>query len=168
MKVGDTVHSALMLDLMEEDSNFLNPDICKYCINYIEKNIDKTKIYNKRHVLHINETLDSTLINVLTCYKNLYLDHYLNNIEIVYWPVGERHVWHTDDVYYHKTTITYLNEDYEGGRTIVKDKIIQPKTGRVIKFDSSVLHAVTQLTKGKRYVIVAWYNKNGKDNSIHT
>jgi predicted 2-oxoglutarate/Fe(II)-dependent dioxygenase YbiX len=149
-----------MLDLMEED-NFLHSNICKYCIDYIKTNMTKTKIYNKRHVLPINETSDPTLINVVNHYKNLYLNHYLNNIQIVYWPVGEKHIWHRDDLHYDKTTITYLNDNYEDGRTIVKDKIIQPKIGKIIKFDGNILHAVTQLTKGKRYVIVAWYNKNG-------
>ena len=174
MKVGDTVHSVLMLNLTEEDNSFLHPNICKYCIDYLKDNLDKTNIWQKRHRLYIGDTIDPTLKNVVNYYKPLIKNYYLINIELIYWPMGEYHDWHKDNGYknpnknYYYTTITYLNSDYEGGRTIVQDKTIEPTIGKIIKFDANIMHMVTQLTKGKRYVIVAWYNKNGKDNSIHT
>jgi len=173
MNLGDMVHSVLMLDLTEED-NFLHPNICKYCIDIIKNNLHKTKTFFKRKVLYIGDSLDPTIINLLDYYKSLYKNHYIKNIEIVYWPVGELHTWHIDTGYknelknYDITTITYLNENYEGGRTIVKDKTIEPKIGKIVKFSAEIPHMVTELTKGERYVIVAWYNKNGKNNSIYT
>ena len=53
-------------------------------------------------------------------------------MEIIKWPAGEYHDWHDDKIYYHKTTITYLNEDYEGGRTTVEDYTVEPKTGKIV------------------------------------
>ena len=171
MNLGDMVHSVLMLDLMEEDNNFLHPNICKYCIDLIKNNLEKTKIHFKRHTYNFEQIYsdhkDPTIKNLYFYYKSLYKNYYIKNIEIVYWPIGEKHSWHMDAGWedekynYDITTITYLNEDYEGGRTIVKDKIIEPKIGKIIKFSAETSHMVTELTKGKRYVIVAWYNKNG-------
>ena len=152
---------------MEEDSNFLHPNICKYCIDYLKYNLNKTNIWHNRFTLNIENTFDSTLKNVVNYYKPLIKNHHLVNIEIVYWPLGAYMNWHKDNGHknpnqnYDYTTITYLNSDYEGGRTIVQDKTVEPKIGQIIKFDSSIMHMVTQLTKGERYVILAWYRKNG-------
>ena len=52
-----------------------------------------------------------------------------------------------------------MNKNYEGGRTIVENKTIEPEIGKIVKFYSEKKHMVTELLKGKRYVIVAWYNK---------
>ena len=78
-------------------------------------------------------------------------------MELIYWPVGEYHDWHDDTIYYDKTTITYLNDNYEGGRTKVQNYEVVPKMGKIILFDSDKKHKVSPLLKGERYVILAWY-----------
>ena len=82
---------------------------------------------------------------------------YLANLEIVYWPKGIFMDWHDDLIYYNHTTITNLNDDYEGGRTLVEDYEVKPSVGKLVLFGSEKMHKVTRLEKNVRYVIGAWY-----------
>ena len=66
--------------------------------------------------------------------------------------------WHDDTDYYNKTTITYLNQEYDGGRTIVGNYTVEPETGKIILFNSNIKHKVLPLIKGDRYVMLVWYN----------
>ena len=148
------------MDIVEIDK-FLTKEICNYCINFYENNSDHWQHFNKRQKIQLQNLLNRDLeINRLYLkYMKLYPNHKLKNMEIIKWPAGEYHDWHDDKIYYHKTTITYLNEDYEGGRTTVEDYTVKPKTGKIILFDAETKHRVSMLTKGPRYVILAWYNK---------
>ena len=84
-------------------------------------------------------------------------DTKINCVQIVFWPVGESHDWHDDTIYYDITTITYLNEDFEGGRTIVEDVEIKPETGKYVEFNSNKKHMVSKLISGERFVLLCWY-----------
>jgi len=146
---------------MIEIENFLNKETCNHCINFFNKNESKSLIFHKRKKLPILEMLnvDLKIDQLVDKYKKIYPGFKISNFEILKWPVGELHDWHNDTIYYNKTTITYLNEDYEGGRTTVEDYTVEPKTGKIILFDAETKHRVSMLTKGPRYVILAWYNK---------
>jgi len=159
------VHLEQMYSQMEEDKNFLHPNICNYCIDLIKSNLNKSHMFGDRYVLPFHQIEDPTIKSLQEFYEKLYSDKYLKNIEIVYWPVNEYHDWHDDTKYYDYTTITYLNDGYEGGRTMVGNITIEPTIGKIVKFPANIRHCVSKLTKGNRYVIVAWFNKNGKNNS---
>lgn len=79
-------------------------------------------------------------------------------MELISWLKGGFHDWHDDTIYYKYTTITYLNDNFIGGRTELKDLIIEPEVGKFIGFDASTQHKVNKLESGSRYVILAWYN----------
>ena len=51
-----------------------------------------------------------------------------------------------------------LNEEYEGGMFVIRDKEIKIKTGEILIFPSNFLypHQVTKITMGTRYSFVAW------------
>ncbi len=55
-----------------------------------------------------------------------------------------------------------LNEDYEGGeicfRSSEHESCTRPKMGEVVAFSSFLSHKVKPVTKGDRYVVVAWFN----------
>lgn len=81
--------------------------------------------------------------------------------EIVYWPLHSEMMPHKDyssneTVF---TSITYLNDNYEGGRTyFVGDMEFQPKVGRTVCFDGKeYLHGVSQITRNERYSLPIWY-----------
>ena len=145
---------------MIEIKNFLTEKTCKDCIDFFNKNYSKTKIFHKRKKLNL---LNLTKINVkmknlLDKYSKIYPGYNISNFEILKWPIGEYHDWHTDTIYYDKTTITYLNKDYKGGRTTVDNYTVEPETGKIILFDSGIRHKVSPLTEGERYVMLVWYN----------
>jgi len=146
---------------MIEIENFLSQDICDYSINYFRRNKKHSLKFNKRKKLNLqDEKKDPVILNLITRYSKIYPNYYLKNIELIYWPIGEHHDWHDDTIYYDKTTITYLNKNYEGGRTIVKNYEVSPETGKIILFDSDIKHKVSPLLNGERYVILAWYKHN--------
>jgi len=73
--------------------------------------------------------------------------------------------WHSDDWIHHEkmikwrrviSSITYLNDDYEGGETEFDGKIIKPETGKTLVFPSSWCfpHRGNPVTKGTKYILV--------------
>jgi hypothetical protein len=149
-----------------EIKNFLSKQECYNCINFFDINESKSTYYNKRKkldILHLSKK-DTNIIKLITKYSSIYPGYYISNFEILKWPVGEYHDWHDDTIYYDKTTITYLNKDYIGGRTMVDKYSVEPEIGKIILFDSNIKHKVSLLTKGDRYVILVWYNSIIKKN----
>ena len=143
---------------MTEIENFLNKDTCKYLIDFFNKNLDKTIKFNLRHLIRLYDIKDDqNITNLINVYKSIRPKQKLENIELIMWPEGESHEWHDDATYYKYTTITYLNEDYEGGITHVEDYKVTPKIGKIILFNSNKQHMVSQLERGIRFVILAWY-----------
>ena len=146
---------------MKVINNFLSK---KDCENLIEKFISLNGSYisyKKRYLIYLNDWPKEILfIDIIKKFERN--DIKINNIQIVFWPIGEYHEWHDDTIYYDITTITYLNENYEGGRTIVEDIEIKPETGKYIEFNSNRKHMVTELTSGERFVLLCWYKNEPK------
>jgi hypothetical protein len=56
------------------------------------------------------------------------------------------------------TGIIYLNDNYEGGETVIEDRIITPAIGKFIFFQGSKLtHRVNEIVFGSRYTIPCWF-----------
>tara|TARA_R100001143_G_scaffold8422_1_gene10516 strand:- start:111 stop:587 length:477 start_codon:yes stop_codon:yes gene_type:complete len=81
----------------------------------------------------------------------------LSYFQLVKWPQqgqGE----HVDFDYHPYSTIIYLNDDFEGGETVVGEKTISPKKYKLIGFEGNkITHKVNNITKGTRYTIPCWY-----------
>tara|TARA_R100001015_G_C4542197_1_gene105939 strand:+ start:146 stop:589 length:444 start_codon:yes stop_codon:yes gene_type:complete len=139
--------------------DFLDKEVCTYCIKYFKENISDAIYFQKRMKLGLfNCKEDDTIKKLVDKYSKIYPGHYLKNIEISEWPVGESHKWHRDNQFYDKTTITYLNDNYKGGVNFVKNFKSEPKTGKIILFNSEDIHMASMLEEGVRYVILAWFN----------
>jgi|TARA_R100000152_G_C6708955_1_gene136921 hypothetical protein len=140
--------------------NFLSKEICNHCINFFNTYESRASFYQKRKKIHVLNmlNLDPKIDQLVDKYKEIYPGHHIKNFEILKWPVGEYHDWHDDTDYYNKTTITYLNQEYDGGRTIVGNYTVKPETGKIILFNSNIKHKVLPLIKGDRYVMLVWYN----------
>ena len=84
-------------------------------------------------------------------------------IEIVKWPQGTFQSLHIDNTSSDTifTSITYLNDDFEGGNTHIDDgTTIGIKSARTVMFNGMrYLHGVTEINKGTRYTVAAWYKK---------
>ena len=90
----------------------------------------------------------------------------LQNVEIVKYPCGACKGFHHDRARPTTTgaSITYINDDYIGGHTIVEGVDVQPLSGRTVYFDGMEFrHGVSNVLKRDRYTISMWY---GKDKSM--
>lgn len=92
---------------------------------------------------------------------------------IVLWKEGKSHPRHKDNGYPSDngilqnrifTSITYLNEGYEGGETFVQtehgdDYISVPKVGSTVIFpsDETAEHGVYEVKKGMRVTLPIWF-----------
>ena len=87
--------------------------------------------------------------------------------QIVHWPVGSYLDLHKDvDVPPHNsngsgivdwTGVCYLNDNFEGGQTVVGDDKIEAKKGKALLFNSkNILHGVNKVG-GNRYTFIAWF-----------
>jgi hypothetical protein len=91
--------------------------------------------------------------------------YYNSNIidwcEIVRWPCNSWQPYHLDKASEKTslTSITYLNENFDGGCTIMHDGTkVKPKTGRTVIFDGNkYIHGVEPILKGERYTLPIWY-----------
>ena len=56
------------------------------------------------------------------------------------------------------TFLGLMNEDFEGGEFVVRDKVVEFKQGDIMNFPSTFIypHRVEEITKGTRYSFVAW------------
>ncbi len=143
---------------MKTINNFLSKKECKNLIQKFKSLNGNYVLFNKRYLININQWPEEELFkNVIKKFERD--DIKIKTIEIAFWPVGESHGWHDDTIYYDITTITYLNEGYEGGRTIVEDIEIKPETGKYVEFNSNKKHMVTELISGQRFVLLCWYKK---------
>ena len=139
--------------------DFLDKETCNHCIKYMQEHRSKTEPFQKTMRLGLfNCKEDKKIKKLVDKYSKIYPGHYLKNIEISEWPVGESHKWHRDNQFYDRTTITYLNDNYVGGVNFVKKFKSEPKTGKIIIFNSDDIHMASMLEEGIRYVILAWFN----------
>jgi len=146
---------------MKVKNNFLSLEECQNLIKkFISLNENFIR-YEKRYLINLDHwPKEKLFVDVIKKYERE--DIKINCIQIVFWPIGESHGWHDDTIYYDITTITYLNEGYEGGRTIVEDVEIKPETGKYVEFESFRKHKVTELISGKRFVLICWYKNESK------
>ena len=95
-------------------------------------------------------------------------DTYVELAEIIKWPTGSHQPYHTDMSRESTTftSITYLNDNFEGGETefTTENFSVKPKVGRTILFDGKRFeHGVKTITEGVRYTFALWYSNNIMD-----
>ena len=127
---------------------------------FIDSRSISTDIF-KKTVLQINNT-------AVSFYGR---DTYVECAQIVEWCKGSQQLPHHDVAREatKSTSITYLNDDFEGGETYFteEDLIIKPKRGKTVFFDGKEFeHGVQKITQGIRYTLAVWYSKNIYDSVI--
>ena len=96
----------------------------------------------------------------------------VETIQVLRYPTGGHYEWHMDagtdhdEVYQRKLSMTaYVNSpdtDYEGGELLINTghidlEVSGMKKGGACFFTSFCLHKVKPVTKGVRWVLVAWF-----------
>jgi len=93
---------------------------------------------------------------------------FLIDVKLAKYDVNDEYAWHSDHLFTEKdvqlkralTSITYLNDDFEGGETEFKDMIIKPKSGYTLIFPSEwfIVHRGKPVLKGTKYILVSHMN----------
>jgi hypothetical protein len=152
---------------MIEVNNFMSKEDIDLFIDFHKKNFNLKNNFSKKHrqteIIMCHKIHDvSTIIKIKDklnkFIKNINKNYIINYFEIVKWPTNEFQPEHLDFNYHPYTSILYLNEDFEGGETVVGDKIIIPKKNKLIAFEGNkIIHKVNEIKKGIRYTIPCWY-----------
>ena len=151
---------------MKVVKNFLSEDKINYLIDYHKNNFNIENNISKKHrdteIIICDEDPESfkeikTILNNFI--KNINKNYVINYFEIVKWPCGESQIEHFDFEYNPYTTILYLNDDFEGGETVVGHQAIIPEKNKLVGFEGNkIIHSVKEITKGTRYTLPCWYS----------
>jgi hypothetical protein len=157
-----------MTDVVEIES-FLSVDECNRLIEIHRKLlIHSGKLHNETEVLNVmymmsSDNEDDIFIKyihgkITDHIKAIDRGSFINFFEIVKWKEGLSMSKHFDFDFHTWTSVIYLNDDYEGGETVVGDKEVVPLKGKIVTFQGvSVLHGVNKVLKGDRYTVPVWY-----------
>jgi glutaredoxin-related protein len=156
---------------MKETHNFISDKESNSLINFHKENFNLNNSYSKKHreteVLQCaympKNSLVENMYSLLDNYiKTINKDYEINYFEIVKWPQNEFQDKHKDYSFHPYTSILYLNDNFNGGETVVDDKIIKPKKCKLISFEGNqIIHGVNTITKGERYTVPCWYKNKG-------
>ena len=138
--------------------NFLSPNECDFYIDFFNQHSRYVEQFRDTFVLR--DMPDPFLLQKFSIIENKFQVS-LNYFEIVKWPKNSYQDWHQDgkiNINNNFTGIIYLNDNYEGGETVIEDRIITPAIGKFIFFQGSKLtHRVNEIVFGSRYTIPCWF-----------
>ena len=158
---------------MEIIDNFLTIDECDFIASYYKE-------HSENHLMDENLTTHIRFLDISFYHFRMrsLIKKFIRNIEkdfsflmfnygqIVYWPNGSSKGLHIDvdsppskDVgsgIVDWTAVCYLNDNFDGGQTLIGNDKIEAKKGRLVLFNSKkILHGVNKVC-GNRYTFIAW------------
>ena len=139
------------MDVPEPDGN--------YGAIYLGGNVDPTTIK-----VDDNELFKTVVHAVTNLCKSFDPDIVLDYVGVVRWPPGtfmkphfDKNDIHGPDVF---AAMLYLNDDFEGGHTLFEQYDIKPEVGKLVIFSNSqLLHHVSKVEEGERFVLSFWYKR---------
>lgn len=149
--------------------NVLTKEECSNLIRIYNSNKDFSHTHGDPvfYPLNINRILTDKEItsNLVKKIEETTNKYFTNNVidwcEIVKWPSNSWQPFHLDTASTKTTltSITYLNEEFSGGSTLMLDGTkIKPKTGRTVIFDGNAyIHGVEPVLFNDRYTVPIWY-----------
>ena len=152
--------------LIEE--NFLDKNLCKELVKFTIAN--KSNMVKFRDVLEIDFSDMEPSLHKKLCIQYLSFLAQRNIIvfpecvRLVLWSKGSKQPLHFDKARDTTTltSITYLNDDFVGGKTFFENEVVvKPETGKTVFFNGcKYKHGVSQVTSGFRYVLAVWYSND--------
>jgi hypothetical protein len=151
--------------------NFLTDDECDFLIDYFKKSLHHED-YRGTTVIRLDDT---SVFNFKKSYIRFKYTHKIkqkfklkkNYDQLVFWPVSSYKLKHKDIDYNSSnklvsvdwTSVCYLNDNFDGGETIIEDEKIKPKKGTLVLFPSKKLyHGVLPVKKSSRYTFISWWS----------
>ena len=164
-----------MTPTIHKYKNFLKPSECEYFMNkhsefFNPEKDERTFSHRNTQVItvypfsntHTNFTHEAKKLNgrLDSAVKKINNKGFVNYFQIVKWLENSDQKIHLDFKNHYYTSIIYLNDNFEGGATMVDNIKIKPKKGLMILFSGNkIKHGVNMIKKGERYTIPCWYTK---------
>ena len=136
--------------------NVLDPDQCSHLIEIFERENAVSKPNSKVLSIQKHPHLDIITGHSTTNFKTA--DYWA---QIVKRSKGQYQKLHTDEASETTllTSVTFLNDNFEGGELAFNDLFVKPKAGRQVMFDGQYYpHAVMEIINGDRYTVNCWYD----------
>jgi hypothetical protein len=143
-----------MEELILRHDNFIDDKKCAELISKFESNLPLTQTFRDTIILPFRDPVLLVRIKQRFSFFNF---QKVDALQLVKWPTGSKMAPHLDkgDV---MSFILYLNDNYQGGETIIDGVSIKPKQGRLVIFSNGFYkHEVKEITNGTRYTLIAWY-----------
>lgn len=177
-------------NLIFKYDNIIEPEYCDNIFNYYKNNhtndVNDTRIlpWFEENTLYWSFLKNTEIKNeigkcreiITNLVKNSYgVDVFPNVTTLVMWKEGKSMAIHKDNGYENDkhllhmrtyTAVMYINDDFEGGETIIMKEnsneieyLCKPKKGSVLIFksDESCLHGVKTIEKGERLALSMWF-----------
>jgi hypothetical protein len=150
--------------IIEED-NFISEDDCKNLIAFYNQYYSHYGYpFGATQLIQLWDLKDK--FDFISVLSNKFLKHIHNidnNVSIDYFEIVERFPTTCMDKHYDfedqkYTSVIYLNDNYDGGETVIEEVVIKPKIGKIVTFEGpKMLHGVNLITKGSRFTLPVWY-----------
>jgi hypothetical protein len=166
------------MQIFVEESKFLDPDLCRDLLALHKKyypRIGRPIDLNHRECLDLYEvchflTTDTRyndadvvkkVLAKITNHSTAVLpETFINYAQIVKWNVDSYQPTHVDFDYHDLTSIIYLNNEFQGGQTIVDNVPIKIEIGKIVTFSGNIIeHSVMPVRNNERYTLSVWYKK---------
>ena len=146
--------------------NFLSDNECDFLIDFFKKSSHK-EVWCGTNLIWLKKqpfNLRLSYIRFKYTYKIKKKFKIRKNYDqIVFWPPSSFKGLHKDgtvDKENDWTSVCYLNDNFEGGETIIEHKKIKPQKGRLVVFPSKkLLHGVSVVKKTPRYTFISWWRE---------
>lgn len=113
--------------------------------------LEHPKDINTQYLKYLQAKINSNIQNISDV-------SFINYYQIVEWQPGSYQETHKDFSEHPYTSIVYLNDDYDGGETVVGSDIVTPETGSIITFKGKETdHSVREVRNNTRYTLAVWY-----------
>ncbi len=152
----------------------LPKNVCSQLIQLFERNVELSQEWNCTNPIELFQiendkdlALSKKVIDyVSSTIRSIYgQEIYVECAQVVKWNKGCFQGSHTDDAreYTCLVSITYLNDNFFGGKTILDDSelSVKPEVGKTLAFNGKThRHSVSKNIGSERYTLALWYTKN--------
>lgn len=111
--------------------------------------------------------VNNTLKKIIEVVENKIIEDYFLPIVPDYahvniFETGTKFTQHLDRAHQPWSTVLYLNDDFDGGQTVIGYDWIEPKKGTLVAFQGNKIpHRVRVVSNGTRYTISQWFRIGG-------
>jgi hypothetical protein len=154
--------------MVTQQTHFLTESQCKYLIEFYKSYFPQYGIkfcegYN--HLINLWNLKDKfEFVNEL---HDRLVEHikpiYNDDVTVDYFEICERFPntamdFHKDYNHQKYTSIIYLNDDFEGGETMIENISIKAEMGKIVTFEGSkLMHGINEIKKASRFSMPIWY-----------